>query len=235
MALFIYGAGFSQTSFGFKLGYTNSSITNLEESKEQEVSVSYNRAGGMHFGLIAQFGLGEKTAISAELNFQQKGIKVESSFDFLGIKTETAGKNLFNYIEIPVLFRYTGGENLKFYGNVGPYLGYAIGGKFKSETTTAGETETAKGKIKFGKEPENYTGDDAYIDDSYNRLEIGAYIGAGIMKEVGGGSVIFDVRYGLDFTDTNNTSEIYPDGKPDDYKPNKYNNISISLGYMMNF
>ena len=122
---------------------------------------------------------------------------------------------------------------MKFYGNVGPYLGYALGGKAKSEATINGETESADAKIKFGMEPENYTGDDLYLDDQFNRLDLGLYLGAGIQKNMGPGALIVDARFGFSLTDSNNTDEIYPNGKPDDYDPNKFNNFTISVGYMI--
>ncbi len=229
IALLMANLGFSQTSIGLKAGFTSSGLSNLEDSEFAE----YKRGTGILVGLIGEFGVNENLSVVAELNLQQKGYKTNTEFEFLGIKTESEAKLIFNGIEVPVLLRFTTGENFKFYGNVGPYLGYAMGGKIKSEVSFAGETESGEGKIKFGDEPGNYMGDDLYFDDSFNRLDLGVYVGAGIQKDLGSGALIVDARFGLSLTDSNNTDEIYPNGKPDGYDPNKFNNFTISVGYMI--
>jgi len=224
-ALFVVNIGFSQTSFGVKAGFVNSGLSNLEGNE----FISYNRGNGLLLGLMGQFGINEKLSVATELNFIQKGSSSEGNFDFLGVSSEFKNTTTINSIEIPILLRFTAGENLKFYGNVGPYLGYAIGGRIKGENTTGGQTETEKGKIFFKDEPENYSGDDLYIEDGFNRTELGVYFGGGIMKDLGGGSLVIDARFGLGLTDTNDLET-----EPDGYEPNKFNNIAISIGYLFN-
>ncbi|MFK7770929.1 MAG: porin family protein [Saprospiraceae bacterium] len=224
IALLMANLGFSQTSIGLKAGFTSSGISNLEDSEFAE----YKRGTGILIGLIGEFGVNENLSVVAELNLQQKGNKSTSEFDFFGISTNSEVKSTFNFIEVPVLLRFTTGEDLRFYGNVGPYLAYAVGGKVKSEITVAGETESGDGKIMFGDEPENYMGDDFYVDDTFNRLDLGVYVGAGVQAPMGPGALIVDARFGLSLTDSNNL-----ENEPDGYEPNKFNNFTISVGYMI--
>lgn len=67
-----------------------------------------------------------------------------------------------------------------------------------------------------------------YTDDSFNRLELGLYFGGGLQKELGVGSIVLDARFGLGLTDLNNE-----ENKPDDYEPIKFNNYTVSIGYMI--
>ena len=223
VALLVANLGFCQTNVGIKAGYTNSGLSNLEDDEFGE----FKRGGGLLVGVIGQFGITENLSVVAEANLHQKSQKSEGSFDFFGISTTFESTTTINYLEIPVLLRFTTGEDLMFFGNVGPSFGYALGGKAKGETTVAGETTSTDGKIKFDTEPENYMGDDIYVD-GFNRVEVGVSIGAGIQKAVGPGSLVVEARYGLGLTDTNDI-----ENEPDGYDPNKFNSISVSVGFMI--
>jgi hypothetical protein len=224
--------GMSQASFGLKAGFNSNKITNIDVGDDEDVDLK--RGGGLIIGAISQFGITNNLSFVGELNLIQKSTKFEGSFDFFGEEASFEDKTTFNYLEVPLMIRYSAGSSIKFYGNAGPYVAYAMGGKVKSEFSLGGETESEEGKIKFGKEPDNYMGEDAYLEDTYNRLELGVYLGAGIQTDLGPGSLILDARYGIGLSDLNNTDEVYPNGKPDDYEANKYNNIAVSIGYMIN-
>ncbi|MFK7775433.1 MAG: porin family protein [Saprospiraceae bacterium] len=224
IALLMANLSFGQADIGLKIGYTNSGLTN---SLDTEFATS-KRISGLHFGVIGQIGLSENTAIVVEVDFQQRGVEQEITIGMAASKT----KSVINYLEVPLLFRFSKGGETKVFGNVGPFIGYALGGKIKGESTLNGETTAADGKIKFEDEPDNYMGDDFYAKDVYNRIDIGIYIGAGIIREFGIGSFILDARFGIGFTDYNDTDNIYPNGKPDDYKSNRFNDIIVSVGYL---
>ncbi|MFK7771000.1 MAG: porin family protein [Saprospiraceae bacterium] len=226
-ALFVINIGFSQNSLGLKVGYTSSNLSNRGELPSTELKRGY----GLLVGVMRQFGINDKISVITELNLQQKGVIISGSIPSNDFKSQS----IISYLEVPILLKYSIGENLKFFGSVGPYLGYAITAKSKNIVTVNDETMTTKTRIKFGVMPGNYTGKNGYLNKTFNQLEIGLYVGTGIQKRLGTGSLILDARFGIGLTDINNTGELYPNGKPDDYKPNKFNNISISIGYLFPF
>jgi len=228
VALFLANLSFSQVEVGFKLGYTNSGRTNTEDSE----FASSKRISGLHLGIVGQFQLTPKMAIALEIDLQQKGESQEISITSLGGQQTYDTKYTINYLEVPLLFRYTVGSETRIYLNAGPFVGYALGGKIKGESTVNGQTILADGNIKYGVAPDNYTGNDFYDNDTYNRLEVGIYLGGGILKELGVGSLILDARFGIGLTDTNDPDEIYPNGKPEGYISNRFNDIIISVGYL---
>ena len=75
-----------------------------------------------------------------------------------------------------------------------------------------------------------YSGEDFY--ENYNRLEFGIYLGAGIFKEFGIGSFILDARFGINLSDAKDTDTLYPNGKPDGYEVNRFNDLVVSVGYL---
>lgn len=119
LALALAASAQAQTGFGIKGGLTIAKLTG------DDTDALESRTGFM-VGGYAAIPIGEGTAIQPELSYAQKGAK----FDADG--TDVVEK--FDYIEIPVLFKYTvAGEGARPYFLVGPYLGLNISAKIESE------------------------------------------------------------------------------------------------------
>jgi hypothetical protein len=112
---------------------------------------------GIHVGPVAEFELQESLYFNTGILYSLKGYKLK--MEFLGESMEATAK--FNCLEIPLNFAYkhTLNDEFKLFGQVGPYLGYALSGKAKSE----GETED----VEFG-------------EGEMKRIDFGIGIGAGI-------------------------------------------------------
>jgi hypothetical protein len=139
-------------------------------------------------------------SIQPELNFIQKGSQQEVSFELDGFAVDSKVKSTINYLEVPVLARAQfGSEKTKFFVQAGPSIAYGLGGKTKlTYTMNDGEdvySESESGKVKFGDQPEDYDGPDAYID---NRLDFGVQVGAGVTFNE---RISLDLRYGLGLSD----------------------------------
>jgi hypothetical protein len=185
-----------------KAGFTLSRIK-FEEGDEYQK----NKAG-FTLGVGVNFELGEIFSLQPELNFIQKGARLELNEEFLDTRIHSESKITINYLEIPVLARASFGNSTRFYVSAGPSLGIGMGGKYYFEETTSymgfSETENNNRKIKFGDEPSNYnpeTDDYVYIP---KRLDVGLQIAIGtIIAE----KVMIDIRYGIGLTNLNDEDE----------------------------
>ncbi len=220
---------FGQISVGFKAGMNMAGI-----SGEGLDSFAVDRGNviGLQGGAVLSFGFSDNFSLVTELLFLQKGYMESAKYEIAGISIDYKRTISFNSLELPILFRFSGGDDFKFYGNAGPYINYLLGGKIHVELN-GGKAED--GKILFEKEPENYTGNDYYADDEVNRMDFGVYVGGGIAKKLGSGSLFLDVRYGIGFMDLNNTDKTFPNGAPKGYKAFTNKNLGVTIGYMIEF
>lgn len=218
---------FGQMSAGFKLGI-NSAGTNGAAGDSSLVGGDYNNILGLQGGAVLEFGFTDNLSLVTEFLYLQRGFGQKLDTEILGIKISVDNSMVLNTIEVPFLLRYTGGEGFKYYGNVGPYVNFLLGGT----NTVDFNGNKSEGKIIFEKEPENYNGEDLYVDDTMNRLDFGVYFGGGVGMEVGNGLVFLDLRYGIGFNDLNSLDDA---AKPSSYKKFTNKNIGVSVGYMINF
>jgi len=238
VAILFANVTFSQTSFGVRVGLNSATLSGKESSEDK---TDYKAVNGMVFGAVVEQHATDMLSVQFELLYLQKGAQGTGSMTYWGTSFDYTSKIYLNSIELPILLKATFGDNLKFYGNVGPYFNYALGGKYETETVTSNTTETADGKLIFKKEPDNYKGDDNYYDpDEYNRLDWGLYFGGGLGMHLGPGLLSLDIRYGLGFSSfykdahfdkvqlDGSTKNIVPDG----YEAFKNRNLTISLSYM---
>ncbi|MEO7988131.1 MAG: porin family protein [Chryseolinea sp.] len=174
----------------------------------------------MIVGVAAEIPLvGKMLALQPELLFHQKGFKSEDPGDG---EYKEEDSNTLNYLELPVLVKVKFG---KFYAIAGPSFAYGIGGKSKTtyHDLIAGTTTKSTDKIKFGKEPDNYQGDDIYVD---NAFDIGVQAGVGMKISV----IVIDLRYGIGMTNLLDK----PSGSPYDYK-SKNGSLQLTVGVPIPF
>lgn len=188
--------GFSQITFIPKAGVVLSTIHQSKDLKNEYETVS-SRIGFM-VGAGLELTISENFTIQPELMFIQKGYKTEESYDvFTRVSADQEFKDniALNYLELPIMFKI---KFNKFYVNAGPSFSYGIGGSDKWELNDSynGVTESETSKIKFGKAPENNSGDNVYYD---NAFDLGVQLGAGVKV----GPVVIDLRYGFGLSNLN--------------------------------
>ena len=147
--------------FGIRVG---GNITNAQYM-QGDLTHKIKSKFGLDLAIVADFPLGDVVSFGPELHWLQKGYKIE---DFNGPLFDDATSTL-NYLELPLLVKLNFGEEAKFFVMAGPSIGYLLGENTVDEN-----------------------GDEIVIDlDDYNRLDLGAHLGAGF----GVGPVVIDVRY----------------------------------------
>lgn len=171
----------AQMRFGIKTGlnFSNASAK-FGGEKIDDIKMRF----GGQFGVLAQFELTENLALQPEVMYSTMGYKVEEE----GAATKTK----LNYLQIPVNVMYKfGSGSAKPYITVGPYIGYALNGKYETEPLDdlldeynfkQLYVEPEKADIKFGDE-----------FGEMKRLDFGVGIGAGVELE----HFQFGVNYSL--------------------------------------
>jgi hypothetical protein len=181
---------FGQISVGVRSGvqFSNISETNLLN----EVAPSFDYLISNTSGVAVEFALNDHFAIQPELGFTRKGFAVTESTNInlfnvplgLGVKAQAR----FNYLEMPVLFKAKVGSGpVKFYGQAGPMLGYAINGNIATRATGLFNVKLTNTNIDLNA-------------INYNRFEVGAVAGAGVEFDAGFGRFFVDGRYQQGFT-----------------------------------
>ena len=159
-----------------RVGIRAGVVISKQQFDQGDLDVNPDSKFGLDLALIAEFPLGENFALSPEFHWMQKGSKIE---DINGSFPEST--STLNYLEIPVLAKFTFGDEAAFNVFFGPSLGYLFSGTDKD-----GDGNT----------------NDIDLDD-FNRTELGAHLGAGIRL----GPVVLDVRYILGFSNIANIDE----------------------------
>jgi outer membrane protein with beta-barrel domain len=152
-------------------------------SESYDIKNKLGIVGGLGFELM----LGEKMALQPELLFYQKGYKTQSKQSNITYETTLT----LNYVELPLLFKVKVGS---YYVNAGPSIALGVGGKYKNKVSGPFTGSSFETKVKFGKEPDNNTSSDLYVD---NNIDLGLQIGGGyIIADV----IMIDLRYGFGLT-----------------------------------
>jgi len=160
----------AQDYIGFRAG---ANFANISISGDDGFSLTPDRILGLNATFFAEFNLGENISVQPEVAFIQKGYRFK--IDFFGDEEDTSVR--VNYIDIPILFKYSfGGESIGGHIGLGPHFGYAMSG------TINDHVEDEKMDLDF---------DDA----EFNRLDYGIAIGTGIKLPAGSGHFVADLRY----------------------------------------
>lgn len=152
---------FAQLNFGVRAGVN---IANMNFDLDG-VSLEPSSIIGINVGALLNIGVTEDFSVQPEVNFIQKGSKIDET------DLTPEFKTTFNFIEIPVLAKYAfGGESIGGFVQAGPSFGFALNGTNKA-----------------GDESEDIDFD----EDGIKRTDFGLQFGAGISF----GNFFVDARY----------------------------------------
>jgi len=228
--LLFASSSFGQYSVGPRLGVNFSTVS----GKDYWGETKHKWTTGIVVGAVGEYVFTDLISLDAEILYITSGAKYLYDISDGENRSSNEGywKESYGNLQIPILVKFTIGDEIQFYGNLGPYFNLILCGKYKDKVEAYNYEQ--KGKIKIKERPNGYSGDDWYLDpDEYRKFDIGMYIGVGAQKKIGPGLLTFDVRFGLGFMDFNKFEN--KDDKPDGYKPYKNRNISLSVTYMYPF
>lgn len=142
-AAFLLAAGAqAQVSYGIKAGLNLGKYSNVDEDEKDYVKMNPS----FYVTGFADIPVAPSFSIQPGISLQGKGAKSKWSEDG---DSETFSTNVMS-IEIPVnaVYSIPAGPGSVFLG-AGPYVGYAVSGKYKWEEKYDGETESDDEKIDF--------------------------------------------------------------------------------------
>lgn len=149
----------SQVRFGVKAGVAFPTVS-ISEKTETDIKMNTS----FYVGGTADIPVGETFSIQPGITFLGKGFKTSDSETESGAKIEGTIKSNVWYIEVPVnvLANFPVGDGKVFIG-AGPYYGYAISGKNKTEGTVTQDGQKLKVStsedVEFGKDGSHKRGD----------------------------------------------------------------------------
>lgn len=213
---------FAQSAFKEKLSFgAKAGINAAYYGVDKDYRNSMKEDGGgilpilsFQIGGYADYALKDNISIQAGLSISGKGYREMWTIDFLDVQTDWNSRERLLYVEIPVNAIFKTG---KLFFGAGPYLGYALSGRYKSTAKTYDDsgdltkTENFSGKVDFSN----------YADYEFNRLDVGVNLLAGyqITNQISAG-----LGFGMGLTN------LYKDGSSEDYLKNRV--FSVSVGYL---
>lgn len=222
---------------GFKGGI---SIPNLNGGGGNPLSENYSSRLAANFGLLSEFRVQRHFSLQVELNYAGQGGKRNGMQPVTNLPAELQqmvppggylyadfkNKAILDYLELPVMAKFTWGSAFQFYANAGPYLGYLLHAKEKTsgvsqlylDSRGMQPVETQAGPL-----PAQSFDGSTDVTSSIKRWNAGVTGGIGIAKPFGARNrLFFDARfeYGL-----LNIQRYKEDGS------NHTGNVLLSLGY----
>ncbi len=240
---------------GAKIGY---SLAKLHDSNKNTYAKDYESDSGIDFGFTAEFILTNTFSIQTELNYTQRngtrtgmqplgenGLseQLNQFLPFLGLSTITPENPIYayfeaeqklNYLEVPVLAKFGWGDDFRFYGEVGPYVGILLCAK----QHTSGESQfyfdedgnnpvfvpISDDLSEFIVLPAQSLDAETDIEDDLKTVNFGGIVGIGVIKKLGEKSEVYlDARasYTFNYIQLRNV-----------YGETNVGGVIISLGYV---
>ena len=108
---------------------------------------------GRIIGGVATYSLNDNLALVGEINHITSGGKFNYDYseDVRSLASdEGQWRELYNNVQVPIMVKYTFGDKIQFYGELGPYFNFTFAGRYKDQIESISWEE--KGKIKFVKD-----------------------------------------------------------------------------------
>ncbi len=181
----------AQVSVGLRAGYAVNNV--YTTSGLGAIAPDFNSIDELNIGLVAEIPVTSNFSFQPELAYTTKGFGLSQGFDadLLGVNlpVNARAETRIKYIEMPLLAKYKFGQDkLQAYVTAGPTIGYAADGQIDTYASLLLEVDLGSVPLNLGN-----------LD--YNRLEIGATVGAGLQLDLGAVQAFTDVRYFRGFTE----------------------------------
>ena len=220
------------------------SIPDLSGGNGNQLSSNYTSRLAANFGIQGEWHVYHRFSIQAELNFagqggQRNGLQpitnLPASYqqlvppgDYLYANFDN--KAVLNYLELPILAKFTWGRTLQFYADAGFYAGYLLHAVEKTKGTSV-IYEDDKGQVPLTVQgypvpAQDFTAN-TDITSSIKRFNVGVTGGVGLALPMDArNKVYFDARFEYGFI---NIQKYSADGS------NNTGNLLLSLGWSHRF
>ena len=203
---FCVSSTFAQARFGITAGLNTSKLSVNEIGKTTENS---DFKAGFQAGVLMDYSITDNISIIPELLFSQRGGKNSDVLrDEFGNVIPSTEFLTLNYLHLPVnaAYKFEVGYNSKLFIFAGPYLGYGISGKSKTDFKMESSRGNMSEDIRFGTK-----------ETELKSLDFGFNFGLGYQFE----KVFFKLQYNHGLSNLSNDKNLNSKNK----------NITVSTGY----
>ena len=194
-------------SYGAKAGFIMSNLTQTPESWDDATSYKTGFTGG----IFMNYAFNENFSIEPEMLYTMKGVNGNLYDGFVSVDATAS----FDYFELPLLAVYTfrGGKSLKPRVFAGPSFAYNL------------SSELQVSALIFDV--------DVDISSLTQVTDFGAVMGAGFDYPLGNGTLTFDFRYQLGFTNVIMTGDFEINGSTQTISGDDFKNYGFAfmVGY----
>ncbi|MES2795562.1 MAG: porin family protein [Bacteroidota bacterium] len=171
----------SSSHLGVRLGVNRAGVENVS-SITVIPSATVNNRLSINAGVFFNLAFSKIISVQPEINYSEQGYDLTNGIDTERLKNQA--------INIPILLKATvGGEQIKFFVNGGPYVGYLL----KSEKLLKLNETKISYLVDFKAEEGKET--------TTNRFDYGVQGGAGIQINLGGPKLEIEGRYNYGLAD----------------------------------
>lgn len=232
-----------ETSNPIKIGLKGGlSLPSLSDNSNNIYTEGFKSYVSFETGIFAEYGFSDLLSLQVEINYTIKGGKRSGLQPIPEAQLEgqlppdapiPAGtvlyadfenKSALEYIEVPILAKFTFGTDWKFFGNFGPYAGFLIGATQKTSGNSAiyADIPGVQNIAVVLEEPVSFTAE-TDVSDSIKNFNFGAIAGVGIIKGVGSNSeILFEVRATYGFI---------PVQEDETFGESRIGSVVFSIGY----
>lgn len=180
----------AQLEVGLKLG------VNMANQASDVEGFESSGTTGLYFGVPVRIALSDNLVVQPEIAYMQKGSGLDYTFEVPGFLTsETTGKSILNYVEIPIMVQYLlGSGDIKPYVTAGPSIGLGMGYK------SSGTSKTTTTDIFTGVETtveEDFDDSGSFEDAGLSGIDFSIGFGGGVIAAMGPGSLSLNLLYNL--------------------------------------
>lgn len=215
------------------------SLPSLSDNSDNKYTENFKSFASFEGGIFMNYGITDKLSAQIEFNYSKKGGErsgmqpipasfIESNLPpdqeippDIDFYADFNNRNELQYFEIPLLAKFTIGDEWRFFANAGPYFGFLM----KATQVTSGSSE-----IYFDENreillfPETSFDAETDVKDSINEINFGGILGIGVTKDIGSKSeLLFEVR---------GTFGFIPLQKDEKFGKSRVGSVLFSFGYV---
>ena len=214
------------------------SLPSLSDNSDNIYARDFESYLSFETGVFLEYGLNGKFSLQLEVNYTVKGgerkgfqplpaARVPSDVTLppgTVLYADFENKSALEYLEIPILVKYTIGENWKFFGNAGPYAGFLLGATQKTSGSSgiSADIPGVADILPVLPDPVSFDAE-TDVKDNIENFNMGIIGGIGVIKPIGKHSeVSFEVR---------GTYGFIPLQKDDTFGESRIGSVVFLLGY----
>lgn len=183
--------GLAQSSLVAKIGPVFSNIT--VQGIQDKILPDKNIYTGFSVGADYLIPMFDQWVFMPGVYYAEKGFNLQEGLNAevfnIPMEFNLRARTRVKYVEVPALLRHNfGGDGVKAYVAAGPYADFAVDAEIRTIATVIIDFNVARTNLNLN-------------NNKYNRLGLGAKVGAGVELPFGPGALAFEASYQHRFSD----------------------------------